>query len=367
MKRTAKLLAAVAATILTACGGPDFVGGTPDVAGLTLETTGGAADGLPAALAAGGVASSALASVTCEDWQYLCKIQEGVAGLNLFVRAAVEPVEQLTRLTPSSPSDRLRVFGPADLAIWGQPQPVASFRLAVLFVREGVFRWRLDAKRLVDPDLPGSWAPVLAGQLTRGELPHRGRGFLGIDVDALRTAVDDPLIVSGQGKLLAAFAHAGPHKALAYALWSFQATSTSPFVPAAVLVGHKYQDGPARVRLASWNELTPDAAGGPDAGLELLLARAGWWPGVGGRAAVAVTGGDVPSYGGFLVASAPFQVDFFLAVACYGPAENLNSEALINRFAGLGLVPEAIARRFLSFNAAAPAFIEAAGKGERHG
>lgn len=48
--------------------------------------------------------------------------------------------------------------------------------------------------------------------------------------------------------------------------------------------------------------------------------------------------------------------------ACYGPAEGINSAALTQRFAGLGLLPEAIARRFLSMNAAAPVFLAAAGK-----
>jgi sulfhydrogenase subunit delta len=46
--------------------------------------------------------------------------------------------------------------------------------------------------------------------------------------------------------------------------------------------------------------------------------------------------------------------------ACYGPTENLNSAALTRRFAGLGLVPEAIARRFLTINSAAPEFVQAA-------
>jgi len=48
--------------------------------------------------------------------------------------------------------------------------------------------------------------------------------------------------------------------------------------------------------------------------------------------------------------------------ACYGPAENLNPSALRGCFAGLGLLPEAIDRRFLSFNAAAPEFLQAAGR-----
>jgi sulfhydrogenase subunit delta len=45
--------------------------------------------------------------------------------------------------------------------------------------------------------------------------------------------------------------------------------------------------------------------------------------------------------------------------ACYGPSENPNTAALARRFEGLGLVPEAIARRFLFINNAAPAFLEA--------
>jgi sulfhydrogenase subunit delta len=45
--------------------------------------------------------------------------------------------------------------------------------------------------------------------------------------------------------------------------------------------------------------------------------------------------------------------------ACYGPAENPNTDALGRRFAGLGLVPQAIARRFLFIDSGAPAFHEA--------
>jgi sulfhydrogenase subunit delta len=45
--------------------------------------------------------------------------------------------------------------------------------------------------------------------------------------------------------------------------------------------------------------------------------------------------------------------------SCYGPAEMPNTEALGRRFEGLGLLPEAIARRFLFINNAAPAFAEA--------
>jgi coenzyme F420-reducing hydrogenase gamma subunit len=46
--------------------------------------------------------------------------------------------------------------------------------------------------------------------------------------------------------------------------------------------------------------------------------------------------------------------------ACYGPAENPNGVSLAARLAGLGLAPEAVARRFRSINSAAPAFAQAA-------
>jgi coenzyme F420-reducing hydrogenase gamma subunit len=45
--------------------------------------------------------------------------------------------------------------------------------------------------------------------------------------------------------------------------------------------------------------------------------------------------------------------------ACYGPAENVNTNALSRRFQGLGLMPEAIARRYLSINNASTEFYNA--------
>lgn len=45
--------------------------------------------------------------------------------------------------------------------------------------------------------------------------------------------------------------------------------------------------------------------------------------------------------------------------ACYGPAEHANTESLGRRFEGLGLLPEAVARRFWLINSAAPVFNQA--------
>ena len=46
--------------------------------------------------------------------------------------------------------------------------------------------------------------------------------------------------------------------------------------------------------------------------------------------------------------------------ACFGPAESTNTRSLARRFEGLGLLPEAVSRRFLFINNEAPAFREAA-------
>lgn len=43
---------------------------------------------------------------------------------------------------------------------------------------------------------------------------------------------------------------------------------------------------------------------------------------------------------------------------CFGPSETAQTDTLAQRFAGLGLVPDAIARRFLMINSQAPAFLQ---------
>jgi len=51
---------------------------------------------------------------------------------------------------------------------------------------------------------------------------------------------------------------------------------------------------------------------------------------------------------------------------CYGPAEQPNTDALSQRFAGLGLMPQAIAHRYAFINGGAPAFAQAAQRAQAH-
>jgi len=53
--------------------------------------------------------------------------------------------------------------------------------------------------------------------------------------------------------------------------------------------------------------------------------------------------------------------------ACFGPAENTNTDAMSHRLEGLGLPPSDVARRFLFINSNAPAFDEAGRKHYQRG
>jgi hypothetical protein len=323
MIRQRLLLAAALALGLSACGkstAPDFAAGTPDAAGLTLETTGGAGDGLvadvPAAGAALTVASSgpgALAATlpTCQDYEFTCNIRRSVKGVNLFVRAALEPVEALVAAGPSaSPSDDVRVYGPVALPP-APATPVANFRLTVKFIGDETFRWKLEAQPTSPADAP--FQLVMAGQLHRGDLPHRGRGVVGIDLDALHAV--NATAFTGQGKLLAAFAHVGLQKALVFAAHGFSADGVQTPV-SAVFAGWKNAVGQARVRLAALSDFDKTTAQD-----ELLLGRAGYWPLLGaGRTAVAVVGGDVGSHS----VAGSFDVKAFLGLECFGPGIEAN-------------------------------------------
>ncbi len=52
--------------------------------------------------------------------------------------------------------------------------------------------------------------------------------------------------------------------------------------------------------------------------------------------------------------------------ACYGPAENSNTESLSQRFQTMGLSSKSIAHRFMLFNTNAPAFANAAKRAKTH-
>jgi len=302
---------------LAACGGSgsnpvaEYQAATPDVGGLALETSGGAADGLALTAAPNALASGQVAAAGCEPYQYRCTIHEALSGLNHYVRAAVEPIQDLAATTPTSFTDNVAVFGPV---AYPASSAVADFRLTVAKVAEGSFKWKLEGKQ--DGGADSAYLVIAGGKIVRAtdDHPHRGHGSLGIDLDALHqlNPTRGPALWNGEGKLLVGFGHAGDAKAVLYVLDKFSPDRVAqPDVTSGALAAWKDANGLARVRIVSHGEFVGAPNGGTDVGPEVLLSRAGWFPGKGGRAVVAVAGGDVPAYG----------VDFFLGLSCFDATE----------------------------------------------
>ena len=120
----------------------------------------------------------------------------GAEAINAGVRAALNPIRDLIRTTPTEEDDTLR-YGP--MLLGG-----ASYMFTVRQLSgERHFGWSLE----VQPAAGGGPFALAAGGLIRvGEAARRGRGTLGVDMDALAAA--DPS-VAGQGQLLIGFIHAG--------------------------------------------------------------------------------------------------------------------------------------------------------------
>jgi hypothetical protein len=276
---------ALAALMLAACGKEEvdeFAEATPDMEGVQLELSGNE-EGL-AGLRFNAVGESDAALSTPPE--YLQKVREGIRDLNEGLRRALAPVAELIRAGDPLEQREVRIYGPRDI-------DGATFRLVV---RRGMLRrfgWVLQAKKIGADD--ASYVNVMAGHMIRGLRAHRGRGVLGIDLDAYKTVVES---YPGQGKLFVAYHHIGEHKALLYALNGFTPNVATHEPVDAVFAGHRIMpSGATRVRTASMTDLVEGAAG-----RELVLSRARWVPGEGGRAAIFVPAlrnglpnGDMPA------------------------------------------------------------------------
>src|SRR3990170_5170083 len=191
MYRLRITLIGLLALALGACGGnnpqtDEFLAATPDVDGLTLEIGDGSTIH-PTLDVGSSLESQATPAVVtpCEPYMYLCNIHAALSGLNRYVRTAIAPVEALARTTPTEVSPTIRVYGPVD-APAAPAVPVASFRLTV---KKGLvwFYWKLEGKPISAAD--DAYVLVAAGAIrrTHGDWPHRGRGYLGINLDNLFT------------------------------------------------------------------------------------------------------------------------------------------------------------------------------------
>jgi hypothetical protein len=330
---TTLLLAPVTALLLAGCGQKsiDFSGATPDVAGLTLEVQGGAAEGLPVTALAG-VAAAEPAPLLADlpaDGDELTTLRGDIKALNGELRRVMERVEEAVQSAGRPGVGDRMIYGPADRCVVtdgaGACTASANFVLGVKQEREHLFSWLLEA-RPVGSTAQSDFKPVAAGWLARGGHQHRGVGRLALNLRNLQAVQP---AYAGDGFLLAGFANGQGSKAVHYRLVQFTPDGLNPRT--AAYVGMKNGAGVRRVRVATTQDLLPSPIGTTPSE-ELLLARAAWLPGVAGRTWSIVTNwkpldhtlvppavdptapwhGDVPG--------ATPGASYFLGRACYTPA-----------------------------------------------
>lgn len=290
----------LAAACGSSSGGDPYQAAVPTFAGLSAEVSGAPSEGASLTSAEGADAAliapapgADLGTGTTPDW--LPKIRDAIRSLNQGLKDAFGPVEKLVLTSgPSQTQGQVYKYGPYD-------QGGFSYLLSVVRVAGNHYGWKLEVKKTGDADT--AYVRFAAG--TTFKVPsdevHRGRGSIGVDLDAYKTVVTT---YPGQGKLFVAFSHhgfgaaaadagvTGQSKTLVYGLKNFSA-DTSKWQPVdAVFYAHKNGlSGVTSVRVASYGDI-PEIPNDTPA-KELLLGRARYNPGVGGRAEVAVLGGDL--------------------------------------------------------------------------
>jgi hypothetical protein len=153
-------------------------------------------------------------------------------------------------------------------------------------VKRGLLKhygWLLQAR---PGDSDDEFANVAAGSIDVGAVVRRGRGTVGIDLDALGEV--DPT-VPARGKILAGFAHNPAGTVLAYGLKDFTRDAEDQTPIDAAFQGVHLTGGYNRVRVAFYGNV-PETATDAE---ELVLARVRNHRGDGGRADLLVTGGDI--------------------------------------------------------------------------
>jgi hypothetical protein len=318
MKRLVCLL--TGALFAAACGNstsaPDaFQSAVPTSEALTMEVSGAGSENAASDSASVQVQADALGGSGLE---FLPAIRNAIAGLNQGMKDAFGPVEKAVVTEGRTQANgEVKVYGPFTGSGGFQ------YLLTVARLSETHFAWKLQVGPPGSTPDAGSTAGFVtfaAGTTFRAasDLPHRGRGTIGVDLDAYKTVNTG---FPGQGKLFVAFSHHGPASAadggssanrsrtLVYVLKNFSADLTKWQAVDAVFYAHKNGiTGVTTVRVVSFADIP--SIPNDTAAKELLIGRARYNPGVGGRAEVAVTGGDLDG-------------SVFFGIECWEKAENL--------------------------------------------
>ncbi len=151
-----------------------------------------------------------------------CAARSLTTATNAALEDVLTPVDALLTAKGIREGDRV-VYGPLDATAPGlRGGPAARFRLTVRR-SSGRIAWKLEA---APPDRPSAWSTVFTGSMTPGAQPRRGRGVLGVNLDAL--AAVNPAAYAGGGELLGAFQNDGRQKATRYRLQAFRTGTAAP-------------------------------------------------------------------------------------------------------------------------------------------
>jgi hypothetical protein len=279
MRRTLSFLF-LSTLMITGCKTADeFSDAVPDPAAFELEVTGDPmTEGLSEDAVEGPV-RAALGNGNAAAPEYLAHARNGVRAVNEGIRRVLSPI--LTAIATQGRRAQVgdeRRYGPTD-----HGQATYVFVIKKLSLRS--FGWALVAKPQGAPD--SAYETVMGGLFQAGDLPRRGRGTLGVDLDKLARVDAD---FKGSGQMLVGFAHVLNYKVLAYGLHNFSPDVTQHDPVDAIFSGWRAPTGVRRVRLA----VHANIADSPSAAEELVLVRSRWLPGFGGRADAVVLTGDVP-------------------------------------------------------------------------
>ena len=292
--------------VLPACGasseasGDEYLAGAPEVSALELSVTGDPSTEATAtdadAIEATGEVAQAMeetgGTLPAEIAPALSQCREAVRDLNQALRDFMQPIVALVRSTAPTLVGGARIWGPVT-------RGATDYRFVMRRGAPRHFGWLLEARPAGTSD---AYLTVAAGGITVGIAARRGIGTVGLDLDRLGTL--DPTLLA-RGSIWASFAHAQLGSTLAYRLGKFSADPARSAPIDAVVSGVHLKAGANRLRLAYLGNVAETASDAP----ELVLARLRQLRGVGGRADLRVTGGDVADGRVWVVSE------------CWGPAQ----------------------------------------------
>jgi hypothetical protein len=211
--------------------------------------------------------------------ELLAKAHRAANAVNVGVRAALDPINELIKIPPQQNGDTV-VYGPVNFGNGNY-----LFTLRRLSESENRFGWKLEAR---PASSSGSFSQVAGGLIRVGDTPRRGRGAVGVDCSAMNAADS---AVTCRGTLLIGFAHTDAgDKLLSVGLRGYTPDASASMPLDARVFAWRHGDEANHVRLFARTNLSGTATSAE----ETVAIKLTWLKDVGVRADAAAAGGDIP-------------------------------------------------------------------------